>query len=33
MRSWKQYYAVLSGQQLYFYKDRKDYEQVGAVVL
>ncbi|XP_065894234.1 spectrin beta chain, non-erythrocytic 1-like isoform X3 [Dysidea avara] len=27
MRSWRQYYAVLSGQQLYFYKDRKDYQQ------
>ena len=28
MRTWKQYYTVLSGPELCFYKDRKDFQQV-----
>ena len=28
MRSWKQYYTVLSGPLLNFYKDKKDFQQV-----
>lgn len=28
MRTWKQYYTVLSGLELCFYKDRKDFQQV-----
>ena len=28
MRTWKQYYTVLSGPELCFYKDRKDLQQI-----
>ena len=28
VRSWKPYYAILQGNQLYFYKDKKDAQAV-----
>ena len=33
MRTWKQYYTVLSGPELCFYKDRKDFQQVITTLL
>ena len=32
MRTWKQYYTVLSGPELCFYEDRKDLQQVNIFI-
>ena len=32
MRTWKQYYTVLSGPELCFYKDRKDLQHLNIFV-
>ena len=32
MRTWKQYYTVLSGLELCFYKDRKDFQPVNICI-